>query len=149
MITDSIILSACHISRPSNVLFLIGDRCLCIQCITGDRCLCIKTILLQLPRSSGPLPAPGDSGLPGSLQGVFSGPHPAVSGPHPARRQQQLAELAEEGWRVPTLGGASTSRVGDAARAQPVITGAGTGVAHLPGSDRRRSPRAPPLSQGD
>ena len=34
MITDSIILSACHFSRPSYILFIIGDRCL-----TGDGCL--------------------------------------------------------------------------------------------------------------
>ena len=71
------------------------------------------------------------------------------SGPRPARRQQRLAGLAEEDWMVPTLGGASTSRVGDAARAQPVNAGTSTGVAHHPDSDRRRSPRAPPLSQRD
>ena len=46
--------------------------------------------------------APGDSGLPGSLQEVLTGPHPAVLGPLPARRQQRLARLAEEGCWVPT-----------------------------------------------
>ena len=37
MITDPIILSACHFSRPSNILSIIGDGCL-----TGDRCLFIS-----------------------------------------------------------------------------------------------------------
>ena len=42
-------------------------------------------------------------------------------GPLPARRQQRLARLAEEGCWAPTLpGGATTSRIGDDARAQPV-----------------------------
>ena len=36
MITDSITLSACHFSRPSYILFIIGDRC-----PTGDGCLLI------------------------------------------------------------------------------------------------------------
>ena len=39
--------------------------------------------------------APDDSGLPGSLKEVLTGPHPAVSGPLPATRHQRLARLAE------------------------------------------------------
>ena len=87
MITDSIILSACHFSRPSIILSIIGDGCL-----TGDRCLLTIFIIV----------APGNSGSPGALQEVLTGPHPAVSGPLPATRQQRLARLAEEGYWVPT-----------------------------------------------
>ena len=77
MITDSIILSM--------IADLVTDAQLCYQGVFSTlRC-----------GSRVPLPAPGDSGLPGSLKGVLSGPHPAVLGPLPARRQQRLARLAE------------------------------------------------------
>ena len=84
MITDSILLS------------MIAD-------LDTDAQLCNLRAFSTLRCGSWvPLPAPGDSGLPGSLKGVLSGPRPAVLGPLPARRQQRLAGLAEEGCRAPT-----------------------------------------------
>ena len=69
--------------------------------------------------------------------GVFGSPPGGLRVRSQPGRQQRLAGLAEEGSRVPTLGGASTSRVGNTVRAQPVFAGTASGGAHHPGSDRR------------
>ena len=64
-----------------------------------------------------------DSGLPGSLPGVLTGPHPAVPrAPLPASRQQRLARLAE--------GRRSCSRLPGAL--QGVLTGPHPAVSRAP-----------------